>query len=215
MTTEYGDSLGLETAWLDNELDTIVEAKSYLEECNFVVHVSPDADEIETWVLQNGYDVLLTDLRLEGDRMGTDLIKSLVGSEKQIAIFPVSAYLNDFARHLRRIPKAIHERAIDKTALRGEAGFSELRRAILKCVPGKIRVVERCVGFVDREVDGDVEVCVKMPDGSIQKRVFIRDRLYDITVGRPGTYLELVTFERQRGSCLELKTICKWVHECE
>jgi CheY-like chemotaxis protein len=215
METKMFEELGLETAWLEHEPDTISKAKSYLEERNFIIHVSTKVEETEDWILQNGYDLLLTDLHFgEGETDGPDLIRTLRESEKRIITVPVSAYLKDYRRTLKKISSDLPSRSIDKATLETLDGLESMRRLLLaQTNGGRIRILERCPGFVDKENEDEVFVCVEMPNKRTEKRIFSKKMLYKTTIGTPGKFLEITTVERQRANGVVLQTVCKWLHE--
>lgn len=210
MEHEVYEEFGLETAWLDDRPNTISIARSYLEKRNFLIHVSTNIEEAENWIFQNGYDLLLIDLNFdEGERDGADLIQELRDSEKSIVTVPVSAFLTDYKNSL---PMEIFSRAIDKASLGTEDGLEEMRKNILSQTKGgKIRVIERCFGFVEEVCGDDVIVGIEMPDKTVEKRIFSQSILNKGAIGNPSRFLEVTTVERKRGNGISLATVCKWL----
>lgn len=214
MSTEQSTELGLEVAWFEDKPDTIASVRSYLEDRNFVIHQNDDPDEIEEWVVGNGYDVLLSDLDCHGGRDGAHLIDGIRGSSKSIPIIPVSAYLGIYEKSLKEMSEDIFNCAIDKATLDTSKGIEDMRHRILEQTNGgRIRVIERCVGFVEEEDNKNLIVYIELPDKSVQKRAFPKEQMNGMIVGTPSLFLEITTVHRRRANGLVLETICKWLAE--
>lgn len=208
--TKKSDSLGLEVAWLEDRPHEIARIRSYLEERNFVVHLSTDVDEMLGWVGSNSYDLLLVDLRFPGARGGLEFVSELKGSG--LHIVPVTGYLGQYEKRLRRIlPEAV-DRAIDKGTLGGLEGLEEMRRGLLaQANGGKIEIIERCRGFTDEEPGDIIRVSVKLDDGSLRTVEVPKSRLFESTIGTPTGFLELTTLQRAKSGGVVMQTICKWL----
>lgn len=202
---------GLETAWLDDEPETIADAVSYLEKRQFVVHVSTSVEKLETWVLNNGYDAVLVDLYMpEQERNGVDLIRELRGASKHIPIIPVSHYLRDYKRDLRKLEC---RECVDKQQFEEENGLERLRTLLLEqCNGGRIRVIERVYGFVEKETDTSVVVRAKLPDGKVTSTTIEKDTIQRLGFGEPSGFLEITTVERRRGDAVAFQTLMRWLH---
>ncbi len=209
---EEENEFGVEVAWWEHDINSVNHAKSCLERQNFIIHLSEDVDEIESWVCRNGYDVLLTDLHTEGERGGTELIQGVLKSSKRIPIIPVSSYLGNYEAQLRKISPELAEIGFDKTRLKEPSGIEEIRQKILDNTNGgKIKVVERCFGFVEETIGEEIIICVQLPDKTEDKKTFQKDLLDKVAIGEPSKFLEITTVERIRGNGMTLETIFKWL----
>ncbi|MCP4610237.1 MAG: response regulator [Planctomycetes bacterium] len=207
------ESLGLMAAWLDDELDTVAKAVSYLEDRNFVIYVTDDIDEFEGWICQNGYDVALTDLYMpRRERQGDDVIRELIGAGLSKPIVAVSAYLKEFIDPLEQLSELVTVPIVDKDAFSRPSGLEEFRRLLInQAGGGKIRVVERVIGYVKEEVGSNVVVSIKLPSGDREDVLFQKETLMMLGTGRQKKYLEIETVERIHGNRLLQETLLKWV----
>jgi len=207
------EDLGLKAVWLDDELDTVAKAVSYLERRNFVVYVTEDIDEFEGWVCNNGYDVALTDLYMpRRDRQGDDVIRELVGAGLRKPIVAVSAYLKDFINPMKKLSELVAVQTVDKDTFAQPSGLENFRRLLVnKAGGGRIRVVERVIGYVKEEVGSNVVVSIRLPSGDQEDVLFQKETLLMLGVGRKERYLEIETVERIHGDRVLQETLLKWV----
>jgi len=206
-------SLGLKAAWLDDEPDTVAKAVSYLEERNFVMYVTDNIDEFEGWICNNGYDVALTDLFMpRRERQGDDVIRELVGAGMSKPIVAVSAYIKEFFDPMEQLSKLVTVPIVDKDTFARPSGLEKFRRLLVnQAGGGKIRVVERVIGYVKEEVGSNVVVSIKLPNGDREDVLFQKETLLMLGTGRQEKYLEIETVERIHGNRLLQETLLKWV----
>ena len=150
------------------------------------------------------------DLDIPGsERTGADLINELVESGKPSLIIPVTEYLDEFSDEL---PKEVRQRAIEKSSLEDEDGPERLRSHILDHMGcGKVKVIERAVGYVKEDVGESIIIRVKLPDGSPSERVFNKQQLHAMGIGMSGKFVEITTIQRQRGEGIAFQTTLRWL----
>jgi len=205
------ESLGLKAAWLDDEPDSVAKAVSYLERKNFVMYVTDDIDEYEGWIRNNGYDVALTDLFMpRRDRQGDDVIRELLGAGLRKPIIAVSGYLKEFIDPLEELSEVIT--VVDKETFSQPTGLENFRRLLVdKVGGGRIRVVERVIGYVKEVVGNDVVVSIRLPTGDRENVLFQKQTLLTLGAGRIEKYLEIETVESLHGNRVMQETLLKWV----
>ena len=210
-TTE--ETLGLKAAWLDDELDTVAKAVSYLERMNFVMYVTDDIDQFQDWVCKNGYDVALTDLYMpRRERQGDDVIRELIGAGVRKPIIAVSAYLREFIDPLESLSGIIKVPTVDKETFSESDGLESFRRILVdQAGGGKIRVVERVIGYVKEEVGSNVVITLQLPNGDREDVLFQKQTLLRLGTGKKERYLEIETIERIQGNRIQMETLLKWV----
>lgn len=205
------EDLGLEVVWLEDEPETIHRAATYLEANNFVVHVC-DMQDAESLVSNNGHDLILADLHMPGkDRDGLAFLTALEGRQRALTAIPVSQYLRDYKD---RLPEDLLKRAFDKRKLHEQGGLETFRKVLLdQAGGGKLRVLERVIGYVYQELEQQIVIRIKHPDGRRESRVMRKEDLVQRAIGRRTRFFELVTLERVKGNGFSLQSIFRWVSE--
>jgi len=204
--------LGLEVAWLDDELDSIAQPVSYLEKRNFIVQSTRNPDEFVDWVCNNEYDVALTDLLLPGERQGDDVIRELVGAEIRKPIIVVSGYLEDFKPQLKKLSKLVKVPTVDKEYFSQNGGIENFRKLLLtRSGGGKLRVIERLVGYIKEEVGDQIIIRLKFPGGRCEELLFQKETLSKLGIGKQQKYLRIETVERMHANRIKLYTLLRWI----
>jgi hypothetical protein len=201
----------LQLTWLEDEPGSIADAVGFLEVRNFVVNVTTQIATAKQLVVGNACDAFLTDLDISGDdRDGVDLILELEGTRKvRMPIIPVTQYLAEFREELRDTCAA---QPIEKASLGNDAGRQHLADCILGMAGGgRIRVLERAVGYVLDDVGDSVIARVELPDGATEKMMFRKRHFFEVGIGRPSTLFEITTVERLRGGVYHVETLLRWL----